>query len=57
MPRLLNTSASACKKLMLKAELMGIDAAAMEFQEAQVVPLSNLILTQYINVVVCLFIF
>lgn len=46
MPRLLNTSASACKKLMLKAELMGIDAAAMEFQEAQVVPLSILTLTQ-----------
>jgi hypothetical protein len=36
MPRLLTTSASACKKLMKKAELMGIDAAALEFQEAQV---------------------
>lgn len=36
MPRLLNTSASACKKLMQKAELMGIDAVALEFQETQV---------------------
>lgn len=36
MPRLLTTSASAFKKLMKKAELMGIDAAALEFQEAQV---------------------
>jgi hypothetical protein len=36
MPRLLTTSASACKKLITKADLMGIDAAAMEFQEAQV---------------------
>lgn len=36
MPRLLSTSASACRKLILKAELMGINAAASEFQEAQV---------------------
>lgn len=36
MPRLLTTSASAQKKLMKKTELMGIDAAALEFQEAQV---------------------
>lgn len=36
MPRLLTTSASACRKLILKAELMGIDTAALEFQEAQV---------------------
>ncbi|CAO1433424.1 unnamed protein product [Diamesa serratosioi] len=42
MPRLLNTSASACKKLMLKAELMGIDAAAMEFQEAQIASLTDI---------------
>lgn len=37
MPRALTTSASACKKLMKKAEVMGIDAAALEFQEAQVI--------------------
>lgn len=36
MPRLLSTSASASKKLMKKAELIGVDAAALEFQEAQV---------------------
>lgn len=36
MPRLLTTSASACRRLILKAELMGIDADALEFQEAQV---------------------
>lgn len=35
-PRLLSTSASACRKLLLKAELMGIDGEALEFQEAQV---------------------
>lgn len=36
MPRLLTTSASACRRLLTKAELMGIDVAALEFQEAQV---------------------
>lgn len=36
MPRLLSTSASACRRLLAKAELMGIDIAALEFQEAQV---------------------
>lgn len=36
MPRLLSTSASACRRLLAKAELMGIDVAALEFQEAQV---------------------
>lgn len=36
MTRMLNTSAAACKKLMKKADLMGIDAVALEFQEAQV---------------------
>lgn len=36
MPRLLTTSATACRRLMYKAELMGIDTAALEFQEAQV---------------------
>lgn len=37
MPRLLTTSASACRRLLTKAELMGIDVAALEFQEAQVI--------------------
>lgn len=41
MPRLLNTSASACKKLITKSELMGIDTAAMEFQEAQMAALTD----------------
>ncbi|XP_053689184.1 PHD finger protein 14 [Sabethes cyaneus] len=41
MPRLLTTSATACKKLLLKAELMGIDSAAMEFQEAQMTALAD----------------
>ncbi|XP_019548346.3 PHD finger protein 14 [Aedes albopictus] len=41
MPRLLTTSATACKKLLLKAELMGIDTAAMEFQEAQMTALAD----------------
>lgn len=36
MPRLLTTSASACRKLLNKAELMGIDIIALEMQEAQV---------------------
>lgn len=40
MPRLLSTSASACRRLLAKAELMGIDVAALEFQEAQVNTLS-----------------
>ncbi|KAL9695402.1 hypothetical protein quinque_014687 [Culex quinquefasciatus] len=41
MPRLITTSATACKKLLLKAELMGIDTAAMEFQEAQMTALAD----------------
>lgn len=41
MPRLLTTSATACKKLLLKAELMGIDTTAMEFQEAQMTALAD----------------
>jgi hypothetical protein len=36
MTRMINTSSAACKKLMRKADLMGIDAVALEFQEAQV---------------------
>ncbi|KAF4531881.1 hypothetical protein B566_EDAN000910 [Ephemera danica] len=39
MPRLLTTSASACRKLIRKAELMGVDCQALETQEAQVASL------------------
>lgn len=39
MPRLLTTSASACRKLLHKAELMGIDTVALEMQEAQMAAL------------------
>jgi len=39
MPRLLTTSASAYRKLLRKAELMGIDTQALEIQEAQVASL------------------
>lgn len=39
MPRLLTTSASACRQLARKAELMGVDTAALEAQEAQLVAL------------------
>lgn len=42
MPRLLTTSASVCRKLIHKSELMGIDTAAMEFQEAQIAALSDI---------------
>ncbi|XP_058127231.1 PHD finger protein 14 [Anopheles ziemanni] len=41
MPRLLITSATACKKLLFKAELMGLDMAAIEFQEAQMAALTD----------------
>uniref|UniRef100_A0A182K5S6 PHD finger protein 14 n=1 Tax=Anopheles christyi TaxID=43041 RepID=A0A182K5S6_9DIPT len=41
MPRLLITSATACKKLLYKAELMGLDRTAIEFQEAQVASLTD----------------
>uniref|UniRef100_A0A2M4A5V2 Putative phd finger protein n=1 Tax=Anopheles triannulatus TaxID=58253 RepID=A0A2M4A5V2_9DIPT len=41
MPRLLITSATACKKLLMKAELMGLDVAAIEFQEAQTATLHD----------------
>lgn len=40
-PRLLTTSASACRRLLTKAELMGIDVAALEFQEAQIASLND----------------
>lgn len=36
MPRLLPTSATACRKFLHKASLMGIDTAALEMQDAQV---------------------
>lgn len=42
MPRLLTTSASACRKLLRKAELMGIDTSALEMQEAQVAALVDI---------------
>ncbi|KAJ8891216.1 hypothetical protein PR048_010731 [Dryococelus australis] len=42
MPRLLTTSASACRKLMLKAELMGIDTQVLEMQEAQMAALADI---------------
>lgn len=35
MPRLLTTSASACRKLLRKADLMGINTMVLEMQEAQ----------------------
>lgn len=35
MPRLLTTSASAVRKLLRKAELMGINTIALEMQESQ----------------------
>ncbi|XP_055680624.1 PHD finger protein 14 isoform X2 [Lutzomyia longipalpis] len=41
MPRMLVTSASACRRLILKAQLMGIDAEALEFQEAQMMALAD----------------
>nr|CAD7199528.1 unnamed protein product [Timema douglasi] len=42
MPRLLTTSASAVRKLMLKAELMGIDTQSLEIQEADVAALVDI---------------
>lgn len=41
MPRLLTTSASAIRKLLHKASLMGIDSEALEVQEAQMSALSD----------------
>ncbi|XP_056641599.1 PHD finger protein 14 isoform X2 [Diorhabda sublineata] len=35
MPRLLTTSASACRRLLRKAELMGVNTVVMEMQELQ----------------------
>lgn len=42
MPRLLTTSASACRRLILKAKLMDVDAAALEFQETQVIDCASI---------------
>ncbi|XP_076250118.1 PHD finger protein 14 isoform X3 [Rhynchophorus ferrugineus] len=42
MPRLITTSASACRKLLRKAELMGIDTLALEMHEAQVAALADI---------------
>ena len=42
MPRLLTTSASACRQLARKAELMGVDTIALEAQEAQLVALVDI---------------
>lgn len=39
MPRLLTTSAFACRRLLRKAELMGVDTRALELQEAQIAAL------------------
>ncbi|XP_044756920.1 PHD finger protein 14 isoform X2 [Coccinella septempunctata] len=42
MPRLLTTSASACKRLLKKAQLMGIDTLALEMQDAQIAALQDI---------------
>ncbi|CAH1100434.1 unnamed protein product [Psylliodes chrysocephalus] len=42
MPRLLTTSAAACRKLFRKAELMGINAIAQEMQESQTAALVDI---------------
>ena len=39
--RLLTTSATACNRLLMKAEIMDVDIAALELQEAQVSILLN----------------
>lgn len=41
MPRLLSTSASACRRLMRKAERMGVDTEALEIQDAQLAALKD----------------
>lgn len=42
MPRLLQTSACAVRSLIKKTELMGINAAAMEFEQAQIASLTEI---------------
>ncbi|XP_053674629.1 PHD finger protein 14 [Anopheles nili] len=41
MPRLLITSATACKKMLFKAQLLGLDMTAIELQEAQMASLGD----------------
>lgn len=42
MSRLLTTSASACKRLLRKAELMGIDSLALEVQDEQIAVIQDI---------------
>lgn len=42
MPRLLQSSASAVRTLIKKTDLMGINAAAMEFEQAQIASLTEI---------------
>ena len=42
MPRLLTTSASVCRELWRKAELMGIDSDALEAKESRVAVLTDI---------------
>lgn len=42
MPRLLTTSASACNRLLKKAQLMGINTLALEMQDAQIAALQDI---------------
>lgn len=48
MPRLLPTSATACRKLLHKAKMMGIDTVALEMQDAQVILVTKLVCKLYI---------
>lgn len=42
MSRLLTTSASACKRLLAKAEIMSVDVESLERQEAQIAALTDI---------------
>ncbi|XP_066247470.1 PHD finger protein 14 isoform X1 [Euwallacea similis] len=42
MPRLITTSASACRKLLRKAEMMGIKTAALETHDSQLTALADI---------------
>lgn len=50
MPRLLSTSASACRRLILKAKLMDVDTAALEFQETQVIQTTFSLWIAFLNI-------
>lgn len=50
MPRLLPTSATACRKLLQKAKMMGIDTVALEMQDAQVPKITSQIFNRHANV-------